>query len=275
MNWKNVNFKNLCEKFKSIFLGQYFTLILLLLIIGEFSLLALSTSQAGARDPISVASATSFKNKDKFMLSSILFPDDISHKPQVFVNKPLIISPKQLPQPQEVKKLPAPSNTPKTSIIPKAIKPKVTTTPKPKISPTPKSSPIPTPKKEDIKYTEDVVSTVEGRDEDRILIVQLMADRISEYFFLYSEMPKLYRDKSKSELTNQPSNYIYFYNGDDNKVNALSLTFGADESSYLFFEVSSCDGNKSTENNVAFVYNENVISLCKESGEVEDVWIVE
>jgi hypothetical protein len=123
---------------------------------------------------------------------------------------------------------------------------------------------------------QNVKDTVEGRDSDRELISQLLADAISYYYALHGKLPNIYSDKSKKELSlsNPTSNTLYFYNSDENKVNALSLTLGTDDSSYIFHRVLTCIDNNSKQKNINFIYDSSLLTLCFERGEVRSFWIV-
>jgi hypothetical protein len=141
---------------------------------------------------------------------------------------------------------------------------------------TPRPSPTAAVKQKPVEgsiaaYTEDVNSTAAGRDEDRILITQHLADRISEYTFLYSKVPQLYADKSKTPLSSEAASSVYFYNEDENRTNAAGFTLSSE--SYQLSKVESCESSASTGRVIVFVYTDDSISLCKETSGVEKFWI--
>lgn len=129
------------------------------------------------------------------------------------------------------------------------------TTPKPTLkSSTPSNGATP----------EKVAETVEGRDLDREIIAEQIADFISEYHFNYGKYPEFYGNKSEEKLLIKESSSIYFYNGKENKTNAMGISLPPE--SYLFREVLVCEGNYSTENSMNFTFDKGQlkISLCTE-----------
>jgi hypothetical protein len=138
----------------------------------------------------------------------------------------------------------------------------LTSTVKPKKTTKPKSTPIP----------EKVQSTLEARDQDRMLITELLADKVSEYFFYYEKLPELYSNKSESLLDTEGSEVIYFYNQSENKTNAMALNLSID--SYSIKRVSNCS-EKSLEGDVNITYSLEIgkLILCKESGESKEFYV--
>lgn len=114
-----------------------------------------------------------------------------------------------------------------------------------------------------------VSDSIAGRDEDRKVILQQLADTIAKYKVQYGKFPLLYRNKSKGELGAEASDIIYLYNGDENKTNATAFTNGA----YQFVRVEKCQNaiTKSTE--VSIVYAEEKLLSCQENANEYLAWI--
>jgi hypothetical protein len=125
-----------------------------------------------------------------------------------------------------------------------------------------KPTPSPTP----APYKENYISTPEARDKDRSIISQLLADKISQYYFLHGIYPYIYSDKSKTELIDIPSEKIYFYNVDQNRTNAMALSLGEDDDTYKFVRVSDCSDHISKENELVFSFDERKVEVCGEVG---------
>ncbi len=109
-------------------------------------------------------------------------------------------------------------------------------------------------------------STAEGRDKDRELIFRFLVDTIEEYEFYYDKLPEIYIDKSGTLLSDDPSSVIYFYNGTENKTNAMAINLGSE--SYMFIRVESCSKVVFEDYLMPFEFdieNKKVI-LCMESG---------
>ncbi len=113
-------------------------------------------------------------------------------------------------------------------------------------------------------------STVEGRDLDRKILIKLIALRISEYNFIYSKFPILYGDKSSTKLSDEQSEFIYFYNQDENRINALGISVISN--TYLFREVRTCMENSSQMESINITYkpDQSYIYLCLENGGSEE-----
>ena len=252
------------------------TLLLLLVILSQVLLIFSLKSDLQEVKSADYSSKES-KDESNFYLKSSLFPSDIdtSIESQATqkndsvqssstnkVSKNEEIS-NQLEDEISIKK---PVPTPKSGTKKVTISKKT-----PKQSPTP--TPIPSPTKSP-EYTEEKISTVAGRDEERILIAQLITDNITEYYFKYGLYPGLYKDKSQTELSTDPSYIIYFYNNEENKTNALAFTLGDDKGDYSLSRVVSCENIEVKENELKFSYHEAQLNLCRENGDVEVFWIV-
>ncbi|BDQ04689.1 MAG: hypothetical protein KatS3mg084_0207 [Candidatus Dojkabacteria bacterium] len=109
-------------------------------------------------------------------------------------------------------------------------------------------------------------STVEGRDRDRELIFKLLVDNIEEYEFYYDKFPEIYVDKSETLLSDDPSSVIYFYNGTENKTNAMAINLGSE--SYMFIRVEACNKVVFEDYLIPLEYNieSKYLTLCMESG---------
>ncbi len=109
-------------------------------------------------------------------------------------------------------------------------------------------------------------STAEGRDRDRELIFRFLLDTIEEYEFYHDKLPEIYIDKSGTLLSDDPSSVIYFYNGNENRTNAIAINLGNE--SYMFIRVESCTKVVFEDYLMPFEFNiENKkIILCMESG---------
>lgn len=130
---------------------------------------------------------------------------------------------------------------------------KLKSTPKPKTPPKPKVLP------------ETVSSTVQGRDSDRQLIIELLSDLITEYMFYYELAPDIYVNKSGTLLKDDSNaDQIFLYNGTQNRTNALSIKLIP--KTYFFNLVNSCEGNESKIASLNFVFDRenNKLALCKE-----------
>jgi hypothetical protein len=158
----------------------------------------------------------------------------------------------------------SPTTTPLESTKKISLKPSISTTPKPKSS----------SKIASILIDEEYLSTVEGRNLERNEIMDLITDRISEYYFVYGKLPNLYKNKSKIELGTEASNTIYFYNGDENRIGALAFTLGTDEDSILFSRVLDCKDMASVENKISFTYLDFELKLCDEGGGTKSFFIL-
>lgn len=130
------------------------------------------------------------------------------------------------------------------------------------------------PKASNQQLPEKSSNTLDGRDKDRRIIIEQMANFITEYNFEFDKMPELYADKSETSLSVKESTSIYFYNGKENKSNAMGITLSSE--SYTLKQVSSCQNNYSKENNINFVYSKEVpqLLLCRESGSDEVIIIL-
>lgn len=151
---------------------------------------------------------------------------------------------------------PTPINLFKTSPTIKPTKPQTQKT----------SLSTPTVKPTSLDIDIDSSSTIEGRDRDREIIFKYLYDSIEEYLFYYDKLPEIYIDKSATLLSDEPSELIYFYNGDENKTNAISINLGTE--SYVFSRFNKCEDVQFDENLFAFTYSleDKKIFLCLESG---------
>ncbi len=116
--------------------------------------------------------------------------------------------------------------------------------------------------------------TKEGRNKDRIIIGDLIADIISEYLFEKGKLPLLYNNKSKKEISNTPTKIIYFYNGDENKINAKAFTLGNNPDLYSYVRIDKCTETLVNSKLVHFIYTSTDIHVCLEGGGSERFWIV-
>jgi hypothetical protein len=109
-------------------------------------------------------------------------------------------------------------------------------------------------------------SSIEGRDKDRELIFKLLIDTIEEYEFYHDRFPEIYIDKSSTLLSDDPSSVIYFYNGTENKTNAMAINLGSE--SYMFIRVEACNKVVFEDYLIPLEYNieSKYLTLCMESG---------